>query len=221
VAFWRRLGRHLFVRAYPFWIAVGGIALVAAVAVAIGGTPVEEATIAGAGMELLGLATVAVGLSKLGREFGRPSLFDSLGSWFRDLPAVFKKQPPRIINSVGGISITPGTGSALLTVKAAPGSPIEKRVELLEKAVDLLRDYHGREIEKLDQAVERVAADLTIEQRERAQVDERLRTTVEELAVGGLHVEVVGVVWLFFGIFLGTLPEQSVAIIRSALRLIR
>jgi len=221
VAFWRRVGRHLVVRAYPFWIAVGGIASVAAVAVAIGGTPVEEATIAGAGMELLGLGAVAVGLSKLRREFGRPSLFDSVAAWFRDLPAAFKKQPPRIITSVGGISITPGTGSALLTVRPAPGSPIERRVEMLEKAVDDLREYHGREIDKLDQALERVAADLTIERRERAQVDEKLRTTVGDLAVGGLHLELVGVVWLFFGIFLGTLPEQSVAIIRSVLCFVR
>ena len=105
------------------------------VAVATGGTPVEQASIAGAGMELLGLVAVAVGLSKLRREFGRPSLFDSVGRWFRDLPAIFRKQHPRIITGAGGISASVGFGSASLTVKAGPGSPIERRVELLEKEI--------------------------------------------------------------------------------------
>lgn len=214
-----RIGRHFFVRAFPFWVAVVGIASVATVSVLVGRTPVEQATMAGAGMELLGLIAVAVGLSKLRRQFGRPSLADSVGAWFRELPSVFKKQDTRIITGTANLSVKVH-GSMTATVRPGPNSTIDRRVELLEKAVEQLRDDQRRQFDQHERTLAKLTTDLTTEQRDREQAVEKLRGTVEDLAVGGLHFEFVGVVWLFLGIFLGTLPDQSVAIIRWVLCLI-
>lgn len=60
--------------AWPAWLALGGVALAALVGWALAGAASAGVRYAGTVLQVLGLATVAAGLSQVRRLFGRPSL---------------------------------------------------------------------------------------------------------------------------------------------------
>ena len=73
------------------------------------------------------------------------------------------------------------------------------QVEKLEKRLgDLRREGRQRE-KKLEGLIEEEAS-------ERESADENISRQIEEVAIGGLHLEFMGLVWLVIGIILSSFP---------------
>ncbi len=100
---------------------------------------------------------------------------------------------------------------AELIAKAGPDASYEQRLTILEKEVDRLRERRERDQVAVGKRFDRVEANLTNERAERTKDYAALKEKVEDFAVGGLHLEVVGLAWLVVGVLFSTLPECSVA----------
>ena len=57
-------------------------------------------------------------------------------------------------------------------------------------------------------SIDRLAKDLPKEREERRQADEEIARQIEGLAVGGLHLEAVGLFWLTLGLLAANLPDE-------------
>ena len=93
-------------------------------------------------------------------------------------------------------------GDLSVTVTARPGAALDDRVRVLEDNLTRLREeWHSgknalrREVGALKEAVQ-------TERAAQASGDNRTASKIEDLAVGGLHLEYVGVTWLLFGTIL-------------------
>jgi len=189
-----------------------GIILAVTLGALLGTTPYERAAWAATLLEIAGLVKVAWDVHEVRKAYERPSVIDAIATWFRDLPAVFRAPKPRTISmSASGMAITGGRAS--VSVKAGPNSTIEQRVEILEREFERVRDHTAAEHHDLVVKVDKIETSVTTERNERTQGQDALRRKVADLAVGGLHLELVGLVWLFFGVALSTLPERIVTTI--------
>jgi hypothetical protein len=53
-----------------------------------------------------------------------------------------------------------------------------------------------------------VRDDVQRETQERQAAEQRTFRQIEEVAIGGLHLEIVGLVWLFFGVLGTSIPDE-------------
>jgi len=208
---WRvRMLRALFVDAWPLWLGVGGFlgAALAAVLLRSGG----EAQVRTAGMllQVIGLATVAVGLSKTRRLFKRPSVAARVGMWFGRLWSVFAPSKSTTVH-LQGVAATAAAGTARVRVGAAPDAPLDRRVAVLEQNYELLQRQVDQQEAETNQRLRALRSEVQAESSAR-QAEDRLTTgKLEELAVGGLHLEGVGVGWLWLGVIGTSVPAEIAA----------
>ena len=88
------------------------------------------------------------------------------------------------------------TGEARVVVTAGPGASLDRRVTILEENLNRLRDEIDAKENKVRTELSTVKATVEQEQRARETEARRLSSQMEELAVGGLHLELVGLAWL-------------------------
>jgi hypothetical protein len=187
-----------------------GIVSAVSLAALIGATAGEKALWAGTFLEIAGLAKVAWDLHQIRKTYNRPSIVNDITTWFRDVPSMFHRPKPVTI-SLSASGVVTMSGRATLTVIPAPGSPVERRLEILESEMSRLRDQITKDHTELTAQIHKVETSVTAERNDRGQAQEVLQRKVADLAVGGLHLEMVGLVWLFVGVILSTLPERVVA----------
>jgi len=161
-------------------------------------------TVAGAGFELLGLGTVALGIGETRRAFtDRPSL---VGRFLRPVKRWWSRlrKKNQFIQAEGIASLTV-TGSARVKVSTNWDdlSPEERVVRLQEyvsrheEAIDSLHEKIDRE------EAARKAADKA-EGRERDALRATLEQRITEAAAGGLQLETWGVGLFAFGVVLAS-----------------
>jgi hypothetical protein len=197
--------RHLTIKAWPFWLTLGGLGTAALLAL-VGATQANRALLAGAWLQILGLGTVAWGLRDVRRMFRRPTLTTRVREWFRQLHRLLGKPEPIVIRpEPGHLTISVGTPS--VSVGLGPNPSLKQRLDFLMGEVDALRARQARELAEVTDRFSRLDAGMATEGADRIGEYSALKQTVEEFAVGGLHLEIVGLVWLGFGVVLGTLPE--------------
>jgi hypothetical protein len=98
--------------------------------------------------------------------------------------------------------------------RAAANSSVEQRVEILENNLDQLRDELAARDAKRLAEVQSLSASLHREHSAREADTARATSLLESLAVGGLHLESVGVVWLTLGVYATSIPQELVHIWR-------
>lgn len=201
------------------WIILGfaGAAFVAVVACWLGATPATIAAWAGAALQVGGLVTVAVGIRKLRRKFNEPGIFVRAYAAARERIARLLTKPRNIALHAEAADYAVGTDHAELTVKAGPGAPVERRVEILEGELERLRERVGRDREQ----VTRLDDAVTRERTERTRADAALAEAHRDLAAGGLDLQTVGLVWLVAGVVLGTLPGPIATMVRFVVGVLR
>ncbi len=204
-ACWRALGRWL-VDPWPLWLAIAGI-LAAWIAAYLPASTLEnQARYAGLILQVLGLATVAYGLSQMRGLFGRPTFVKRAVEWLARFPLMRK---PKTLTVKVAVAATAVAGARLKVRKGAPqDASLERRVGVLEDnfaaldgEVDQLRSDLGKTERE---QTKRTDADRL----EREKADAELGRKIEEVAVGGLHLEAIGLAWLFVGVLLGTVPDE-------------
>jgi hypothetical protein len=207
-----RAFHHFVVRPWPVWLMLIGISVAVTIGAFFGNTSYERAAWAATLLEIAGLGKVALDLHRVRKEYARPSVVDEITAWFRELPSVFRGPKGRTIAVGAGEMVVVGSRIGV-SVKAGPNSTLERRVQILEEELERVRDHMAAEHHDLVVKVDKIEASVATERNERTQGQHALQQKVADLAVGGLHLELVGLVWLFVGVALSTLPERIVTTI--------
>lgn len=170
---------------------------------------------AGTILQVLELLTVADGLRRTRRQFRLPALRARVNDWFRRLVAAFRQPTPisgKAFVSSGGAHMT---GEARVRLSVGPGASVDQRLDVLAENVNRLEQELDAKIGELRRKIGEVEESLSRESRERSAGDESTARKIEELAVGGLHLEVVGLLWLMLGVLGTSIPGETAALLSS------
>jgi hypothetical protein len=158
-------------------------------------------------LQLLGISTIAIMLRGKGRAFQETGARGSRGGWWARRPR-FRPKPQTI--GVKGIASAEAFGHGRLegSLTCAPGASLEDRVIALERNLEMLASRLSRSSQQDRAEIARLTADLETERGLRQSADTRISASLGELAVGGIHVEWLGVALLAIGTVLTTLPAD-------------
>lgn len=94
------------------------------------------------------------------------------------------------------------------TVTAGPNTPLDRRMALLEEKFAHL----WRQIDETENAIRKelrtITQTVSQEEQTRTIEDRRINRKIEEVAVGGLRLEFVGLFWLMLGVVGTSIPKQ-------------
>ena len=99
-----------------------------------------------------------------------------------------------------------------LSRKNLIGRPLDPRVALLEENLKRLRNELDAKEKKLMENLNTVRGVLEEERAVKGNRSSRLSNQLEEFAVGGLHLEIIGLVWLFLGVLGTSIPDEIAAL---------
>lgn len=187
-----------------FWFALvtNGFAICIALG-AWSSEPVARWT--GMVLQLMGVLTVAWGISETRAFFGHPSLASKAKGWLKRFPLL---RVNRVIACMGGsYSITGGKLRAFITSNPL-GPTLDDRIDALEKNIVLINERISSTQKELDAEVAKAAEALKTEETSRQTADQELAHKLESTATGGVHISAIGASWIFIGQILGsTAPE--------------
>lgn len=193
--------------AWPAWLGLVGVVLAFLAGWLLSTTVCAAVRYSGMFLQVFGLCTVAVGLSKMRRLFRQPSLGTRVRDWCRQLVSVFT--PPRPVSiQASAASAATMTGEVRAIIRAGPGTPLEHRVSLLEQNLDRLRDELDSKAQKLGREIDQTKQSVQHESQERRVENEKMARKIEEVAIGGLHLELIGLVWLVLGVLGTSIPDE-------------
>lgn len=187
-----RFGHWLFVRPWWVWVTFGVVVGILAICCwfSLKGEPAVRIT--GLVFTLLGLWTVAKGLKETRKLFRRPGLLALIKQWLREVPR-FTPRP--------SISVSSSTRIGISTRVVIVPASLEERLTSIERQ---LADYRHLGSEA-----------LASEGHTREAADQEIQRKLEEFAAGGLHVESIGLFWIFIGIILATISVEIDTLYKS------
>lgn len=203
----RAFSQWLFREEAPGWLVIAPVALIATAWIPYPALPELRVRIAGFAICMLGVALVVHGIKDKTRAFSRPTMGQRVRAWLDRQPQVFGRQPA--ITGVAGVSIgmVSVSGSGTVTARGRRTSTVEDRVAELEEDVRRINErIAAAEVKIQTESTERRRA---IEEA-RASSEEAVRKVserLEDLSVGGLNFEAVGVAWLIVGNVVTTFPD--------------
>jgi len=200
--------------AWHAWLFIGGLVFAFIVGLAahrlLSVTLTDAVRYSGTVLQILGLSTVALGLRQVRRMFNRPSVSAAMLGWLRRLAATFTGPKPISLQASFGAFATM-TGEARLIRGVRPGATLDERVSILEENLKLLRDELDSRLQGVRRELGTVKESIERESQERRVAGEKTARKIEEVAIGGLHLEVVGLMWLFLGVAAASIPDVIAA----------
>jgi hypothetical protein len=197
--------RVFFLEAWEFWVTI--IVLVILSVIPKIWAPSNPETIArhsGILLQLAGLITVAIGIHQTRHRFGRPTYRAGIKRWLADLKNAALLPPITGSGHVTGDLRAHASGSATVSATLTRAtSTLEERLEDLEGVVDDLKKRLSESIRDNSQAMQAIREALAGEKADRERSNADLRSLLEEQSAGGLHLELMGLVWLLFGTLMG------------------
>ncbi|WP_420457193.1 hypothetical protein [Rubrivirga sp.] len=194
-------------RGWPFWLTLLGLIGAWVASYFLADKLEDQIRYTGFLLELLGVLNVAVGLSETRKLFGRPSVFSEAASWLKQLRGALKQPITGTINLSGAASST-SAASGRIIQGLREDAPVEERLKYLEDRYKELRSDFSDTSRRLNQSISAVRDQLSKERRERQEQTDKLRIQLEELTVGGLKLETIGLVWLLIGIVCSSIPAE-------------
>ena len=202
----RKLSRHVFVDGQPGWYTLLGLLAAWWVPLWLFTTnPEVHMRWTGMLLQIGGVGTVAWGLSKTRQLFDQLGIWESIVSWVAAIPE--QVRAPTAVSASGSMKSALGSLSAGAQVHSSQDdksleekvSWLLNEVKRLENLIDDIRSEGKERKKKLEDQIEEEAS-------ERESADEDISQQIEEVAIGGLHLEFMGVVWLVVGIVLSSFP---------------
>ena len=188
-----------------FWLAVAitGIALLISLRP---GTAESTIRLCGLVLQILGIGTVAWGISETRALFGRVSLFAVGTSWLRRFPPF----QPRGVSASANLTLGADTMRARGhgTERADPNATPEARLDVLEKNILRIHERIDHALREMDTEFRNLGADLEREEQARAAEDQAIRHKLETSETGGIHVTAMGALWLLVGVTLSTASPE-------------
>lgn len=100
--------------------------------------------------------------------------------------------------------------SARIVTSCKADRTIEERVEAFEKSLALTNEKIDSAKKYLDQKITKTIATIKQEEQTRAAEDLHIHKKIEATSTGGVHISLIGAIWLFVGVTLSTAsPEIS------------
>jgi len=194
-----------------FWVMLA-VLLVAGAAAFWPETTEARIRVTGWILELFGLGTVAWGLEQTRSEFGRPSFITAARAWWNDRP----KLRGRTVQAAGHASIGALTGSARgQALYTSPSNQrLEERVGALETQFQTMSLRIDQTQVDLSQEVSARKDALAEERDVREKEDATIKRKLESVETGGLHISMIGVVWLTAGLTLSTISDELLSLWR-------
>lgn len=160
--------------------------------------------IAGGGCELIGLGTVALGVSETRRTFtNRPSLVAKLTAPARRLIRRFRRRKTVVAAGASVIGVASMAARGVVKTNWEQLS-LKEKVERLQSVADRHEDMISDLGARVDKETEERQAGDSREQREREEVRRTLEQRISDAAAGGLSLETVGVAFFALGVALST-----------------
>jgi hypothetical protein len=166
--------------------------------------------IVGAVFELLGLLTVAIGISKTRARFtDEPSLPDRLWAGTKRLAgrvaAHFGYRRDATVKTAKASAFVSVGGKARGTVMLGPGDDVELE-ERIERMRQMVND-HSERLSKLDVRIDQEQEDRQsgdeLAEQQRQELRRELKDLIGEAAAGGLRLETAGAILFALGISFG------------------
>jgi outer membrane murein-binding lipoprotein Lpp len=203
---WLRALLSWLCEARLFWLAAG-VVIAAMLYVARKGFTEPEIRITGLVLQILGIGTVAWGIRETRMLFGRPDIFRLSRDWMRRFPVYGGRVVTGSVNiTVPGATARAHSGG--VSVSVGPNVTVQARVEALEKKVHYLNERIDQTQAKMDQKARAQRQALEQEQQTRTREDHELRAMLEVTETGGLHISLMGALWLFVGITMSTAAPE-------------
>jgi hypothetical protein len=153
-------------------------------------------------LQLFGILTVIWGI-KVTRDFFKlPSFMSKLKDWLSRFPLLRRQIILGVSSS--GLLTSSGKARAFVTHTAGPNPTIEARVEALEKNVTSINERISQTQNELDGEIHQLLNSLKGEEQSRQSEDSTIRSMLEAIETGGIHITAIGASWLFFGLILST-----------------
>jgi hypothetical protein len=202
----RRILRHLFVM-WPLFTTVGvpiGFFLLASL---FAHNLSEQTRYSGTWLQVSGLILVAKGLADLRRIFDRPTLRSRLNEWLRNIPKLMKKPEPVVLHAEPGKSEMTGYAPSF-EVGRSKNKSIEQRLEGIESDIENIRLQINNNDKKNLQEFKSIREELQSAKKELSKNHNELRSIFEEVSVGGIHLEMMGLIWIVLGVIFTSIPNE-------------
>lgn len=98
---------------------------------------------------------------------------------------------------------------------------MEHRISRLEENLNQLRNEMNVDNKEIRQLIKTVREHLKHETQERRTENQQAARRIEEMAVGGFHLEIVGLSWLVLGVIGTSIPDEIAAVLLLAFCAIR
>lgn len=208
----RGLGRWLM-EARRVWFPLAVVALVLFAASLVPAPVADRIRYCGLVFQLLGILTVVSGLRNKRRLFNRPSFIEHARRWLTRRPRWGAR--PRVVGAGAMVSAS-ASGSAKASVwrRANTDAPVDTRLAALEANLLTLREEQTETAQELRQSARRTDEALISERQARESAVTTLRSQLEGFGVGDLHLEMIGVFWLLFGVVLATISGEIATALR-------
>lgn len=197
--------------AWPFGLLVTGIAGAALLGHLTSRDLPDTVRFAGTALQVFGLLVVALGLRSMRELFGRPSVAASVVGFFERLAAAFRPGGTAYSHVTLGGMTAGGTGRSIF--RPGPTSSTKRRLALLEQAVEELRNELDAQARDIRNSIAAVNKSLEKEELERRDENVKFKKLLDEVAVGGLHLESIGLVWLILGVVGTSIPSELARLI--------
>ena len=151
-----------------------------------------------------------MGIHDTRRRFNKDPLFKPVKDLFKKLSDILRA-PPR--TAAGAVNIGPvrvegtGTLSAKLT---SVGPTTEERLKLLEDEVRTLREQQQTDRGEFRKGIREALTKIGEEASTRREDDEAIRSLLKDQAAGGLHMEVMGLIWIAVGTWAGSMAPDYI-----------
>jgi hypothetical protein len=214
--FWRWMkvvGRWL-AEEWRLWGPLAVVPAVMLLASRLPGTLELRVRYCGLIFELLGILTVAWGLSDKRRLFKRPSIFAHFQSWLSRRPRLGVKPQPISLSGTATISLSV-SGKLTVWRSTPPGSAAEDRLDALEANLETLRTRQAEITKSLDEEIRNRTEAVNAERQSRESTMGDVRTQVETFAAGSLEIERAGLLWLILGVILATASTEIAGVLTS------
>ena len=165
---------------------------------------------------MFGVVSVGLGISKLRRTFGlgpvRTEILSELRAWLSQfglrIARLFGHRRTFIEAATGNVKVAGALVTARGRTGRGPNLSAEQRLELLERGFDQLEDLTYQIQDDLRKEIDLRTAAIATERADREKITAEGRSQVLELAVGGIQLQIAGILCLIFGVALATWSQE-------------
>ena len=167
-------------------------------------------------LQVFGVLSVALGIRKLRRAFGlgpvRAEILSELRAWVaevgRRIARMFGRGRDVTITANASLRMADALLSARGKIGRGANLSVEQRLEFLERGFDEIQDLTYKLQDDRQKEIDLRIAAIAAERADREKQIAEVRSQIKELAVGGLQLQILGIVWLLFGIVLATWSRE-------------